>query len=45
MSDQWWNSAQLHETIPNRNDKIALYGAIYRQVWTSEHKMLWNSSK
>ena len=32
MSDPWWNSAQLQETIPNRNSKIAPYGAICRQV-------------
>ena len=34
MSDPWWNSAQLHEIIPNWNSKIAPYGAISRQVWT-----------
>ena len=34
MSDPWWNSAQLHETLPNRNYKITPYVAICGQVWT-----------
>ena len=37
MSDPWWNSAQLHETIPKRNPKIAPYDTIGRQVWTCQN--------